>query len=198
MTLLDFHTHKPTAEGVVTPRSFGIHPWQADAEESTSYEAFEARYRSAMQAAEWVGECGLDKVRGAAWERQVELFEWQLRLAEQLGKPVVVHCVYAFNELMALRRQYSATAWVVHGFTGSLPLAQQLHGMGIGLSFGAALLDPRREKVRQTLVALPFPFLLETDTASAAIGDIYEAAATLRQTDVATLADTIKAYFDTL
>ena len=198
MTLLNFHTHKPTAEGAVTPRSFGIHPWHADEERSTTYSDFVSRYRAEMEAAEWIGECGLDKVRGGNYSHQLHLFGWQLRLAEEMHKPVVIHCVRAYNDLLTLRRRYNATPWVVHGFTGSLPLAAQLHQADIGVSFGAAILDLRRVKVRQTLARLPYPFLLETDDADSPIEAIYQAAAQLRGTDIDSLADTTKGYLLTL
>ena len=198
MIYINFHTHRPTAEGVVTPRSFGIHPWHAAEEAAPDYETFEVRYRTAMAEAEWIGECGLDRVRSEAYERQVELFEWQLRLAEALRKPVVVHCVRAYDDLLGLRRRYSATPWVVHGFIGSLQLAAQLHRANIGVSFSAALLDPRRAKVRDTVAHLPYPFLLETDDAPCRIEELYQAAATLRGCSIAELADTIKAYLSAL
>lgn len=192
MDFIDFHTHLPTAEGVISPRSFGIHPWDADKEDADSYARFVTKYEHTFRAAELVGECGLDKACAATWERQMQLFEWQLRLAEEMGKPVVVHCVRAFNELVALRRQYKRLAMAVHGFVGSSEMADQLAREGIVLSFGAAILDPRRTKVRETLAQLPHPFLLETDTSDCGIEAVYQTAAEIRTTTTSALANTIK------
>ena len=192
MDFIDFHTHLPTAEGVISPRSFGIHPWDAEKEDADSYAHFVTKYEHTFRAAELVGECGLDKASAATWERQMQLFEWQLRLAEEMGKPVVVHCVRAFNELVALRRQYKRLAMAVHGFVGSSEMADQLAREGIVLSFGAAILDPRRTKVRETLARLPHPFLLETDTSDCGIEAVYQTAAEIRTTTTSALADTIK------
>lgn len=197
MDFIDFHTHLPTAEGVISPRSFGIHPWDAENEDADSYAHFVTKYEHTFRAAELVGECGLDKACAATWERQIQLFEWQLRLAEEMWKPVVVHCVRAFNELVALRRQYKRLAMAVHGFIGSSEMADQLAREGIVLSFGAAILDPRRTKVRETLAQLPHPFLLETDTSDCGIEAVYQTAAEIRTTTTSALADTIKKTYTT-
>lgn len=198
MELIDFHTHRPTAEGVVSPRSFGIHPWDADREEAQSYEEFEKRHQSGFDQAEIIGECGLDKVCGTTWGKQMQLFEWQVRIAAKSGKPVVIHCVRAFNEMMELRRQNSGNTWVVHGFTGSLQLAEQLFRSDIWVSFGAAILDERRTKARECLRDIRSPFMLETDDSTCGIEAVYNAAAEIRKTTLAELCHTIKENYNTL
>ena len=83
---VDIHTHKSNAvEGVITPRSFGIHPWL------TVSEITPIVAESFPQDALMVGECGLDKCKGGEWEYQKTVFLQQLDLAERLQKPVVVH-----------------------------------------------------------------------------------------------------------
>ena len=113
-------------------------------------------------------------------------------MAEQLHKPVVVHCVRAYNERIELRRQYASTPWVVHGYSGSPQLAMQLKDKGIYVSLGAALLDPARSKPRQTLLQLGADnILLETDTATCGIESVYQSAAQLLGISVDLLADKI-------
>ncbi|MBO4588597.1 MAG: TatD family hydrolase [Bacteroidales bacterium] len=191
MPLLDFHTHRPTAEGVITPRCFGIHPWvlaaraistsRTSVNDSGMLAAQDGLWEGFMLAAEgaqMIGECGLDKCCDTPWERQMEVFVRQIEIAEQLGKPLVIHCVKAFNELMELRKTHKQTPWVVHGFTGSTELYNQLLKADIEVSFGAAILDKRREKVRETLSkADPDRIFLETDDSGADIREIYHAAA---------------------
>lgn len=195
--LIDFHTHRPTAEGVITPRSFGIHPWNVEAETSSDFGTFRVRHLAQFGEAELVGEIGLDRVSPTDYGRQRELFEWQLRLAEELHKPVVIHCVRAFDDLLAFR-QMATTAWVVHGFVGSLEQTAQLWRASIGVSFGAAILDPRRAKVRATLQQIQTPFFLETDDNGCDISDIYAEAARLRSTTTEMLADTINEHYQAL
>lgn len=198
MTFIDFHTHRKTAEGVVTPRSFGIHPWHASAEKAASYEEFANCYRDDFAFAEIVGECGLDKVCTSDWNAQIRLFRWQIRIAAELEKPMVIHCVRATNELMELRRENSDGIWVIHGFTGTAQLAAQLRRAGIWVSYGAALLDPRRSKVRESLQANEGPFLLETDDSDCRIEAVYKAASETKKTDLETLCSTIKENYDAL
>lgn len=198
MEYIDFHTHRETAEGVVTPRSFAIHPWDADKEKATTFDEFRSKYKAQFAEAEIIGECGLDKACNADWDRQQQLFHWHIAIASEQRKPMVIHCVRAYNELMALRRDNNGGIWVVHGFTGTLQLAQQLHRHGIITSFGAAILDPRRVKVRETLRLLPHPFLLETDDNPCGIETIYNEAAQIRKTSINQLAETIKKTYDTL
>ena len=198
MELIDFHTHQETAEGVVTPRSFGIHPWKADNETAAEYNTFKALYLEYFAAADIIGECGLDKVCDVPFEVQMRLFRWQIELSRELRKPMVIHCVRAFNELVQIRKVDLDETWVVHGFTGSLQLAEQLWKSGIWVSYGAALLDNRRKKVRDCLKDNPNPFLLETDDNRCGIQSVYEAAAEIKNCTLQELSDTIKARYVSL
>ena len=198
MEYIDFHTHRPTAEGVISPRSFGIHPWDAGKIEASTCEEFTVEYLERFAEVQIVGECGLDKVCGVDWQRQTRVLEWQIAIAERLRKPMVIHCVRAFNELIAIRERHPEGVWVVHGFGGTMQLADQLRRQNIFVSFGAALLDPRRMKVRETLRGIPYPFLLETDTSELGIEEVYRAAAAIRGVSEEEMADTIKESYMTL
>ena len=193
-TYIDIHTHQPTAEGIITPRSFGIHPWDADSSTLNDRQPF--------MEADIIGECGLDKVCKSDWQRQMELFEAQLRLAEELKKPVVVHCVRAFNEIVLLRKRFHATPWIVHGFTGSIPQEEDLIRHGIRVSFGASLIDPRREKVRATFRHLleyhPEALFLETDDSKAGIVSVYRAASEVGEKEELFICETIKKNYSAL
>lgn len=180
--LLNFHTHHATPEGVYAPRAFGIHPWEAE-------NAMPPADAACWCMAELIGECGLDRLRGPAIEKQEACFEAQLAIAEELGKPVVVHCVHALDLLLRHRRRHHSTPWVMHGFAGSEEQARQLSAQGIGVSIGAALLDPRRTKLRQSVKALGAGhFFLETDDdASLDIRHLYAAAAEILDVGVGQL-----------
>ncbi|MBP5535639.1 MAG: TatD family hydrolase [Bacteroidales bacterium] len=197
--LIDFHTHTKVAEGVVTPRAFGLHPWHlSDSYRDTPLAAFEE--------AEMVGECGLDYCCTTDRELQREAFEWQIAIAERLRKPVVVHCVRAQEELLRIRHTWRGAdgkrarqPWVVHGFIGNSRQAAELLRAGIQVSIGAALLDSRREKVRNTVAWLGASrLLLETDMDTCGIRQVYEAAADILHNTVEELADAIKEVYAAL
>jgi TatD DNase family protein len=85
-----------------------------------------------------VGECGLDKRSPIPFEQQQKFFEAQMILAEELKKPLIIHCVRAWSELLYLCRIHpSEQRRVVHGFRGKPELACQLLDAGLYLSFGA-------------------------------------------------------------
>ncbi len=151
---IDIHTHNleaPAGQAVINlpdavfadapfPRrqgafySVGIHPmypgnWQ---------EAFTAVTAMAGQpdiAA--VGECGLDKLSPVPMEIQSEYFVKHLQLADELKKPLIIHCVRAWDELLQALRTVSPVApRIVHAFRGKPQQAEQLLRAGLHLSFG--------------------------------------------------------------
>ncbi len=156
---MDFHTHNlqaPAGEAIINiPRewllspgeyplaegrlySVGIHPWWTADEEQLSalFEGLE-RWLS-LPSTVALGECGLDRLRGADLSVQEEVFVKQVILAEERGLPLIIHCVKAFDALLRLRKQLRPnTLWTVHGFRGGPELAQQLLDAGFDLSFGA-------------------------------------------------------------
>lgn len=201
--LIDFHTHRATAEGVITPRSFGIHPWYADKVACDDRDMFFNHYGDNMAHAEIIGECGLDKACSSSWEQQTKLFRWQADYAAKLNMPMVIHCVRAFNEVIAVRHKLASfyknlAKWVIHGYLGGLQMADQLFRVGIWVSFGEAITDPRRIKVRQCLAEIKTPFLLETDDSPVGIERVYQAAADIRCCSMALLMETIDNHYNSL
>ncbi|MBR5849946.1 MAG: TatD family hydrolase [Alistipes sp.] len=167
--LVDIHTHHPTE--ATTIRTVGVHPWQAAAATLPDAEA--------VRAAEAVGEIGLDKVCSVDFEAQKTVFEAQLKLAEQQAKPVVLHCVKAFNEMMQCLAGRSLPAVIFHGFIGSKEQAQQALLRGYYLSFGArTATSPKTiEALRQTPLDRLF---VESDEATTPLGELYAEIASLR------------------
>lgn len=183
---IDFHTHRPVGVGVVTPRTYGIHPW--DAEKAAVPPVDDAVWRMV----EVIGECGLDRVRGASMEKQMAVFEQQIAIAARLDKPLVIHCVRAYDLLLSLRKRWPTGRWVVHGFQGGVALVQQLAERQIGVSVGARILRPDSGKLRSAVVALGSGgFLLETDDSGVAIEDIYAATAAVLGVSLRQLQDDI-------
>lgn len=170
--LVDIHTHRPTE--AVTIRAVGLHPWHAD-QELPSEEAF--------SMAEAVGEIGLDKACEVNFELQRAAFITQLDTAERLEKPVVIHCVRAFNEVMQMLRKRKLSAVIFHGFIGSKEQAEEAIRCGYYLSFGAR--TARSPKTIEALRATPLDRLfVETDDDPTPIEEIYATIASLREVSV--------------
>lgn len=157
--------------------SVGIHPWHVTNDWQKTFTLVRAM---AMKDSVWaIGECGLDKVRGEALSVQTEAFKAHVALAEEVGKPMVIHCVRAYNEILSLREQLEKDCqqegkqpqpWVIHGFRGKPQLAKQLMTKGFLLSFGHLY---NVESLRFVFTS-GHPFFLETDDLPLSVHQIYE------------------------
>jgi TatD DNase family protein len=191
---INIHSHIPSVVGVsirnVDTRDFssesaingfyslGLHPWfieQQDVGQAMGKIAAVLADSNLLA----IGECGLDKLQSMSLLKQIEVFEQQIQLAERCQKPLIIHCVRAFNELLQLKKSSLADiAWVIHGFNSKPAVAESLLKQGFYLSMGKALLNPQSNAAK-TLQIMPLQQLfLETDAAEdILISDIYAAAA---------------------
>lgn len=134
-----------------------------------------------------IGEAGLDKQAEKPIGEQVRVFSEQAKLAAEMGKPLVIHCVKAWDELLAVRKDFSSSdIWVIHGFRGNRQLAEQLIRKGLRLSFGEKF-NP--EALR---VAWPDYLFLETDESDKQIEEIYRLAADSLDISIDLLALTLR------
>ena len=142
--------------------ALGIHPHQAAEPDANRLD--ELRKLLADERAVAVGETGLDFYRDyAPRDRQRELFERQLELAAELGKPVVVHTRAASEETAVALEPFSGTV-VLHCFSAPelLPVALE---RGYYLSFAGNVTYPKAEELREAACAVPGERLLaETDS----------------------------------
>jgi TatD DNase family protein len=85
-----------------------------------------------------IGEAGLDKKNGSTpMETQMEVFREHVRLSELLRKPLIIHCVKGFDEVLAIRKEMKAALpWLIHGFRGGIEQWQQLSRAGLLVSIG--------------------------------------------------------------
>lgn len=151
--------------------SVGIHPWFIYSDKSND-QLLEQLWEKAKQPEVWmIGEAGLDKLHETPLERQLYLFEQQALLAEELHKPLIIHCVKAWSELLALRKKIRPLSpWLIHGFRGKRELAEQLLKENIYLSFGEQFQSAALQ------IAWPTHFFLETDESKLDIQEIYKKA----------------------
>lgn len=178
MRLIDIHTHAPgdnnrhailDSDCYIHDKSIslGIHPWHitdcwqqqiAAIEESATKENVIA-----------IGECGLDKLKSPAnIELQKEIFRSHALLAEKAGKPLIIHCVKAYDELIAMHKDVSPLqAWIIHGFRGKPEQAVQLVRVGFYISLGEQF-NPDSAKTIPT-----DRLFIESDESHSSITDIY-------------------------
>ncbi len=131
-----------------------------------------------------IGECGLDKICTTDFLLQQKIFEQQVQLAKSLQKPLIIHCVKAWDEVLKILQACKVPV-VFHGFNKSKELALQLTAKGYYISFGKAL---EQDRIKQILPMLPAQhILLETDMAEMPISTIYEWAAAAMAIDLNSL-----------
>lgn len=177
--------------------STGIHPWHIDEEKIEEHlEIIEQRLLLDNCLA--LGECGLDKRIETPLEIQIDVFEKQLLLAKKHDKPVILHLVAAFDELIEItRRLHPGVPMVIHGFSKNIQVAKRLLDNGFHLSFGKYLL--RNPELSAVLAEVPKDrFFLETDTIEEGINAVYARAAAARNIDIENLKDIVENNFKTV
>src|SRR5690554_7340924 len=141
--------------------SVGIHPQQIA--ENWQYQMDLVQEKAMDKNCLAIGECGLDRLSQTPLDVQQKVFVQQLQLAETLQKPVIIHCVRAYQELMQIHQTEKPTVpLVIHGYPKGLTLAKQLVQKGFYLSFGKLLLHS--PKLQEAFVNIPADkIFLETD-----------------------------------
>ena len=159
--------------------SIGIHPWYID---ENRLESDLEIIKEKLQLSECLalGECGLDKRIEIPLELQFSVFKKQLEIVKQTNKPIVLHCVAAYDEVIAIKKEMKIeNPMIIHGFSKNEQVAKSLLNNGFYLSFGKYLLrNPDLEKV--FTFAPENQILLETDTIEESIYEVYEKAASIK------------------
>ena len=156
--------------------SVGIHPWSSISalnDEGFANECINAMQRKlSMESVALIGESGLDSLRGANLDVQRQLFIRQIQLSETYRKPMIIHCVKAFPELLEIRKTTGASQlWIIHGYRNKNEQARQLMQHGIQISFG-----PRFNEGAMKLAWEKGMMWLETDESDCPIQEMYRIA----------------------
>jgi len=212
MEYFNFHTHQFTNQSDVLelvnqyPKDFdasipfysiGIHPWYIDESRiDEDLKIIEEKLQNKNCLA--IGECGLDKRIEVPFDLQISVFEKQLELAEKYKKPVVIHCVAAFQEVMEIKKKMKINVpMIIHGFSKNKQLAEQLIAAGFYLSFGKYLLkNPDLKSVFQNVPN--DRFFLETDTIEESIQKVYELASEYKELNLIALEEVISSNYRTV
>ncbi|MFN3588465.1 MAG: TatD family hydrolase [Spirosomataceae bacterium] len=126
----------PAEEGTF---SVGIHPWHCTTE-SMALQLAKLEEVAQDNRVKAIGECGLDALCATPRLLQEEIFRKQIRLAENLEKPVIIHCVKAFDALIGIQKVLRPSVpLVIHGFAKHKLVAEQLLKRGFYLSMGQKL-----------------------------------------------------------
>jgi len=153
--------------------TIGIHPWYLD-ENSLNGQLERVRMYAGHKNVVAVGEAGFDRLRGPAIEIQKKAFESQIMIAEEHSRAVFIHCVKAWDELLAAHKRLKPSKpWLIHGFRGKKDLALQLLSRGMYISFWFEFVI--RPEAGELIKSLPVDrIFFETDGSGEDIKSIYQ------------------------
>lgn len=208
---IDIHTHLPdgkdadclripsiiagqegvTKEGLYT---LGIHPWYLDNYQK-SFKYLLRHVKDPKLIA--IGECGLDKLTQSDLLLQEKVFRLQIDLAQQVKKPLIIHCVRSYGETDHILQEMKVDVPVIfHAFTRGKELGLQFVKRSYYLSLGQYILSHKQDDL---IKSIPLERLfLETDGKIPHIQPIYEYFAKVRNISLTELQEIIISNFTTV
>ena len=199
MTYFDFHHHHFEKKSGIYNLKFGeslsdsffsagIHP---DACAEKADEQFEwlkeiSKNRNCLA----IGECGLDGMIKIDDEIQEEVFQRQIDLANEVNKPLIIHCVRRYSQMVHFRKR-AKVPMIIHGFNKRKTIGDDLLKHDFYLSFGKSVLH--NVNLQGFVAAFPVDKLfLETDSADFELGLLYQKVADLKKICVEKLSEQIE------
>jgi TatD DNase family protein len=192
MPFIDIHTHHlpanttdlfirnifPSDEVTNLPPggfySVGLHPWYISNNHDHKSQFSDLEQKASLQEVIAVGECGLDKLANTEAQLQLQVFIQQCEIAEQLNKPVIIHCVKSYNEISHLKRKIKPNVpWIIHGYSGNEMITQQLVSLGFYFSLGKLLLSDQSQILKVFDLIPADRLFFETDECINPIQDLY-------------------------
>lgn len=142
--------------------ALGVHPHEADSVPPNYISELEKMFEFKKAVA--VGEIGLDyHYNFSERKNQIKIFEEQILLAKKLDKPIIVHDREAHKDTLDLLKKY-APKGVVHCFSGSLEMANEVIKIGMYIGIGGAVTFKNAKKIVDVVNSIPMErILLETD-----------------------------------
>lgn len=144
--------------------SVGYHPEVANKIVEKDYEILEEMIKKNPKIVA-IGEIGLDYY----WEKdnkekQREVFRRQLKLAEKLQLPVIIHSRDSINETYEILKEFPKVKGIIHCFSGSLEMARKFIDLGYVLGIGGVVTF-KNSKLYQVIEQIPLTsIVLETDS----------------------------------
>src|SRR3990172_6461814 len=145
--------------------SVGVHPHDAASADEAVFKTLEELARRPKVVA--IGETGLDYYRNLSpRDVQAKVFRRQLTLARVVGKPVIIHCREAHDDLLKILREERAheIGGVMHCFSGHVQFAEASLELGFYISIAGPVTYPNARKLPEVIKAVPVEWLvIETD-----------------------------------
>lgn len=163
--------------------SVGIHPWDIENIDIEN-ELSKVEYYSLKKNIIAIGEIGIDRHKKISIETQKRIFIKQLEIAEKQNKPVIIHAVKSYSDIIEIKKKRkSNTTWIIHDYKGNQNISENLLAKNCIMSFGKSLI--KSPKIQNIFKELPINSLfLETDNSGLSIYEIYKQAAYIKNISV--------------
>jgi TatD DNase family protein len=162
--------------------SAGLHPWHIGSRETNNQKLQMLEDALEFDHVIFVGECGLDKAVNNNFDEQLRVFKAQVFMAEEYQKPLMVHCVKAYNEVIEMHNSvHPSVPWIFHGYSANPEITRQLLKKNIFFSFGEILFKENAKAVESFRILPQSVIFLETDEFEGGIRSIYKQGASLKE-----------------
>ncbi len=143
--------------------SVGIHPFNVNNLEENWEEKLLNLAKNEKVVA--IGEAGLDySEKNFSKEKQFEVFEKQLNLAEKLNLPAIIHSRDAEEDTLSIIENFPNVKGVIHCFSGDLKLAEKYVEMGWFIGFTGIVTFKNADKTKKVAECMPLNnMVVETD-----------------------------------
>ncbi len=141
----------------------GIHPHEADAVDKQAIAAIGELAKKDKIVA--IGEIGLDYFKNYSQaENQRPLFISLIKLAKDLGLPVILHSRQAQDDTLKILKEFMPLQCVVHCFSGDENFLKNCLDSGFLISFTCNVTYKKAQNLRDVVRAAPLDrIMLETD-----------------------------------
>lgn len=161
--------------------SVGLHPWHIKSRKENNELLEMVEEALDFDHVLMIGETGLDKVVKTDFKEQLRIFKAHAFLAEELRKPLIIHCVRAYNELLEMHKgMHPEMPWIIHGYTGGIQITKELERRGIFFSFGENLFKSNSKVIESFQYVALDKLFLETDKVDGEVERMYVKGAQLR------------------
>jgi len=140
----------------------GIHPSEIGSFEDKDLDEIENLIKNEKIIG--IGEIGLDYTYKTDKNKQKEIFEKQLQLAEKYNLLVLLHIRNTFDDILNILKDFRVIP-IWHSFTGNLKEAEKFLEFGGYLSFSGIITFKSADKLREIVKLIPLEkMFLETDS----------------------------------
>lgn len=132
----------------IVTQFMGIHPQFAHEADIDKFIEIYSEYSDLIGG---IGEIGLDPTytltKGNSYQKQKQVFQAMLSIAEKRNKPISIHSRKSLNDIVDLIKSYNLKSMLFHWFSGNKKQLRILMDIGAYVSYGPPLVFSQDKRV---------------------------------------------------